>query len=114
MIMNGKPFNPGDLRIPITLESRASIAVAGGFLKPGWTEFKQVKAKWVNAHGSEAWTAALAQAEEPATVTIRFVSGLDETFSVVKGSKRFEIVSIDDIQERHELLELKVKRMGAG
>jgi hypothetical protein len=68
----------------------------------------------VNVHGSEVWNAELVQAEEPATVMIRYLAGLDRTCSVVKNGKRFEIVSIDDIQDRHELMELKVKRLGAG
>jgi hypothetical protein len=33
---------------------------------------------------------------------------------VLKGTNRYEIVSIDDIQERHEYLELKVKKMRSG
>jgi hypothetical protein len=77
-------------------------------------------AKWINVHGSEAWAAAAAQggpgpeAVQAATVTIRGRSDVDVTCAVLKGSTRYEIVSIDDIQERHELIEIKVQRMRAG
>ena len=33
----------------------------------------------------------------------------DETCAVLLGSVRYEIVSIDDVRQRHEYLELKVK-----
>jgi head-tail adaptor len=72
-------------------------------------EVAEVWAKWVNAHGSEIWTAQSVQAEAPATVIIRYLTGLDTSCVVMKGTEYFEIVSIDDIRERHEYLELKVK-----
>jgi SPP1 family predicted phage head-tail adaptor len=63
-------------------------------------------------HGSEAWVADQAgKAVSAATVTIRYRSDVTSRCSILKGSDRYEIVSIDDIQERHEYLELKVKRI---
>lgn len=114
MNLNGRTSNPGDLRNRITLQSRTITSEDGGFQHPAWTTIADVWAKWSNVHGSEAWTAASLQAEQAATVVIRYRSDVNVRCAVLKGSTRYEIVSIDDIQERHEYLELKVKRMTAG
>lgn len=114
MNLNGKVFNPGELRTKITLKKRTVSSDNGGFQLPGWSNIKEVKSKWINVHGAEGWTANMAGAEMPATVTIRYRSDVDATCAVEKGTLLYEIVSIDDIQERHEYMELKVKRMGSG
>ncbi len=102
------------MTVMVTLQSRTVSKDAGGFEKPTWTTIAEVWSKWVNVHGSEAWAAQSVQAEQPATVTIRYRSGIDTTCSLLKGSDRFEITSIDDLRERHEYLELKVKRNRSG
>jgi SPP1 family predicted phage head-tail adaptor len=106
--------NPGELRTSITLQSRSVSTETGGFQEPGWSTLATVWAKWQNVHGSEVWAAQSVQAEAPATVLIRYLTGLDTTCVVLKGSDQFEVVSIDDIQERHEYLELKVQRARSG
>ena len=114
-MINGKPVNPGEFRTQITVKKRAVMAGAGGFRvpSPGDT-IGTVWAKWVNVHGSEAWTAAGQSAIRAATVTIRYLANVDESCLILKGSDYFEIVSMDDIQERHEYIELKVKKVVVG
>jgi SPP1 family predicted phage head-tail adaptor len=114
MNLGGKTTNPGELRTSIALQSRTVASGDGGFKVAGWSTQATVWAKWSHAHGAEVWTAQAVQAEAPATVLIRYYAGLDTTWAVLKGSDRYEIVSVDDIFERHEYMELKVKRMGAG
>lgn len=114
MNLNGKVFNPGELRTQVTLKSRSVSTETGGFQTPVWSTLATVWAKWVNVHGSEVWAAQMAQAREAATVTIRWRSGLDRTCAVEKGGTLYEVVSLDDIGERHEYIELKVQRMGGG
>ena len=114
MNLNGKVTNPGELRTRVVLEQRTVSTASGGFQQPGWSTIAECWAAWENAHGSEVWAADAAQAEQPATVTIRYRAGLDTTCAVRKGPDRFEIVSIDDIRERHEYLALKVRRMRSG
>jgi SPP1 family predicted phage head-tail adaptor len=114
MNLNGKPTNPGELRVPITLQAPTIGIDAGGAQRPSWADLTNgtVQSKWVNVHGSEAWVADQAgKAVSAATVTIRYRSDVTSRCSILKGSDRYEIVSIDDIQERHEYLELKVKRI---
>src|SRR5512136_1817471 len=100
MNLNGKITNPGELRVPITLQSRITTSDDGGFMVPAWQDIADVYAKWTGVHGSEAWQTAALQAEQAATVLIRYIADLDTTCAVLKGSDRFEIVSIDDIQDR--------------
>ncbi len=114
MILNGKPINPGDLRTRIDLQKRTVPADAGGAQVPSWATQATIWARWENAHGQEAWIAQSVQAEAPATVLIRYYAGLEPTWAILKGSDRYEIVSVDDIQERREYMELKVRQMRPG
>lgn len=112
MNINGTIFNPGDLRTSIVIKSKTVTTNTGGFKVESWSVVvATVMAKWVNAHGSEVWTADMAGAQGAATVTIRYRSDIDESYAILKGSELWEIVSVDNIRERNELLELKVKRM---
>ena len=55
------------------------------------------------------------EAITPATVTIRYLAGIDSTCVVVKGTTVYEIIGDpDDIGERHEYLEIKVQGMRSG
>jgi SPP1 family predicted phage head-tail adaptor len=114
MNLGGKTTNPGELRTAVALQSRTVSSGTGGFQTPTWSTIATVWSKWTNAHGPEVWAAQSVQAEAPATVLIRYYAGLDPTWAVLKGSDRYEIVSVDDIFERHEYMELKVRKMRAG
>ncbi len=114
MNLNGNPTNPGEMRTQITLQKRTVTTSAGGFDVPGWQDQATVWAKWTNVHGSESWQAQAVGALAPATVLIRYNAQIDTTWAVLKGGKRYEVTSIDDIQERHEFMELKVKLFREG
>ncbi len=114
MILKGKVINPGELRTVITLKKRVVTIDAGGFQTQTWAKIADVWAKWTNAHGYEVWTADMAGAKLPATVLIRYRSDIDTTCAIEKGTELYEIVSIDDIQERHEYQEIKVQRLESG
>ena len=114
MNINNKTTNPGELNVSIALQSRAVTSDAGGFGIQSWTTVATVWAKWRNLHGAEVWAAQSIGAEGAATVTIRYRSGVDETYAILKGRERYEIISMDDIQEHGEYIELKVRRMREG
>jgi SPP1 family predicted phage head-tail adaptor len=114
MNLNGKTFNPGQLRTSIVLKSRGVSTETGGFQTPTWATIATVWAKWQNVHGAEVWAAESANAVRPATVTLRYRPDVDETCAVELDGALYEIVSIDDIENRHEYLELKVQRMRSG
>ena len=109
MIIGNKVTNPGELRTEITIETPTLEQDAGGAQSPGWDELDTVKCRWKNVHGSEVWQSQALQAQRPATVLIRYLAAVDERCSILKGSDRYEIVSVDDIEERHEYMELKVQ-----
>ena len=117
MILNGRVINPGDLRTKILLAPR-SVSMETGFQATAPDTAHQVEAwaRWENAHGAEVWQAAALQALEPATVLVRYQTGIDRTWYASKdaGASWFEVVSLDDIQERHEYIELKVQRWREG
>jgi len=116
MNLNGKPTNPGELRTAITLYQRAVSEETGGFRKAiRGTKIADVLCKWVNGHGAEALKAAMLQAAAPATVWLRYRSGVDATCLVEKGGVLYEIVGEpDNVQERGEYMELTVLRMAGG
>jgi SPP1 family predicted phage head-tail adaptor len=106
--------NPGELRTQVVIKSRSVTQDAGGFPVASWATVATVWAKWTNVHGSEAWAALQAQASDAATVLVRYRSGVDTTGAIEKSGVLYEIVSVDDVQNRHEYMEIKVKRMARG
>ena len=75
-------------------------------------EGKHVLVKWVNAHGSEVFTAMQLELRDPATLTVRYSPLINETLLVYKGNDPapYEVVSIDNVEERNAWLEVKVQR----
>lgn len=106
--------NPGELRTQIELEERIYQPDSGGFPQTTVGEKKTVWSRWINLHGSEVWQADAAGAGKAATVLLRYLPELNETWHVHYRGETWEIRSIDNIQERDEYLELKVSRIGAG
>jgi SPP1 family predicted phage head-tail adaptor len=114
MRIGNRLTNPGELRTKIQLQTPAITADAGGAQKAGWTKLADVWAKWENVHGSEVWASQAVQARQPATVLIRFHADVTTRNAILKGSNRYQIISIDDIDDRHEYLELKVELVKGG
>ena len=102
--------NPGELNVKTAVKKRTVSTDAGGFqteilrtvVDPWWV-------KWTGVHGSEAWAAGTTKAQRAATVLGRYHADIDETCEVVLDNEFYEINSMDDIGQRHEYLELKVK-----
>jgi len=111
MNLNGKPFNPGDLRTPVLFQSSALTQGADGAQVTAYTDLDTAKVKWVNAHGQESISADASKSSQRATVTRRYSSAVDETTSIVKDGTRWQVISVDDIQLRHEYMELVVERV---
>lgn len=114
MILNGRTINPGELRTLVTLESRSVSTETGGFRSQSWTEEARVYGRWTNIHGGEVWTAEAVQARKPATLLLRYRSDVDLTWAVSLGGVRYQIVSIDNIQQRGEYMELALQELRSG
>ncbi len=104
-----------DARTYVDLRSPTGAPQAGGFKSVAYASILpgHIRAIWENAHGSEAILAAGQQYVDPATVTVRYRSGLTPKLRVyLRGdeSRPYEVISVNDIENRHEYVELKVRR----
>lgn len=116
MILNGKVIHPGEMNTQVVLRSRVLTEDAGGFVVPGGDREMTVWCKWINAHGREAevLVANIEGAQNYATLLMRYLPEVDETWAVVYRGKVWEIRSIDNIHEKDEWMEVRVSRTGAG
>jgi len=107
----------GDLRTKIRIQYKKRVGT-GSFAKDTWPDLgnssntdppKYIYASWVNVHGSEAWIASSVQAQLGATATIRYRDGVTPACRILLGSTIYQIVSLDNIHQRNQWLEIKVK-----
>ena len=72
--------------------------------------------KWVNAYGNEVYAARQAQVQEPATLTLRYTPYITPTCLLCRRGDRvyFEVISVNDVENRHAWLEVKVQRNMSG
>lgn len=71
--------------------------------------------KWVYAYGAEVFSAKQLQLRESATLTMRYSPKIkvDQLIYRVGDPEPWEIISINDVEERHTWLEIKVGRKEA-
>ncbi len=107
----------GDLRLNIRIQHEVTTGT-GSFATKTWYDLDDVEhagtscnipAQWVNVHGLEAWVADSVQAKLGATVTIRYRSDVTPVCRVLLGSTVYQIISLDNIRQRNEWLEIKLK-----
>lgn len=118
----GKYANPGELRTPVfffrisrtpnaegipTVRSESVFLDSDGNAAP-------VMAKWVNLHGTEVFTAMQLKLREPVTLTVRYSPQLLDKKLIVKkdfaDSNGYEVISVDDVENRNAWLEIKIQR----
>lgn len=116
-----KRAEAGDLRTPVYFKRIQRVTDAEGFSQEvevnvlgqnAEGEDIPFRVKWANAHGYDVFTSIQLKLNEPATITMRYHPDIDTDLIVYKGSdpKPYEIISIDDVEERHRWLEAKVQR----
>lgn len=114
-----KYANAGELRTPVFFKKVVRETDAEGY--PAEKEVNvfgdetAVYVKWVNAHGTETFTAMQLQLREPATLTCRYSPQIDAKCLVyrVGSEEAYEIISIDNVEQRNIWLEIKVQRKEA-
>jgi SPP1 family predicted phage head-tail adaptor len=111
MNLTGKPFNVGELKTPITIQNPTINKDAGGAQSATWMDVAAVRCKWVNDHGTESTQSGADTFSQRATVMMRYLASVTSASSVLKNGERWQVVSLDDIQERHEYIELRVERV---
>ncbi len=92
----------------ITIEKKSKVGT-GSFAKDDWIKVADVWAHWVNAHGTEALQAESLQTKRLATVTVRYRRDITEQCRIVYEGILYDILSINDVLERHISLEMKVR-----
>jgi len=71
--------------------------------------------KWVNAHGTEVYEARQAGVTEPATLTLRYTPKITTTCLIYREQdpEPYEVISLNDVENRHVWLEVRVQRKAA-
>lgn len=129
-----KAANAGELRTPVYFMKIDRQTDDDGFPKENevnvFGKGKSVLVKWVNAHGSEVFTAMQLELKEPATLTMRYSSLINEKLVAYKAKEyedalkagnannirqeleraAYEVISVDNVECRNLWLELKVQR----
>jgi SPP1 family predicted phage head-tail adaptor len=109
-----KFVNPGALRTPVKFIRIDRTTDSDGY--PTETEVDvfgaPVMCAWVNVHGNEVFTAMQMKLREPATLTTRYSPLINQKLLIYKGTDPdpYEVISIDDVEDRHAWLEIKVQR----
>ena len=105
--------NPGELRMPVRFVSVTRTQDSESYYHDTEAQVLETWAKWVNVHGSDAFSDAVMKLSEPATLTVRYSDLIQPDQLVYKGSdpKPWEIISIDNVDERGFWMEIHVKRL---
>ena len=118
-----KSANPGEMRTSVIIESCTSEVTKDGYPVLTWTNIfgdgNTVRVKWVNVHGTQVFESMGLDLKEPATLTMRYSPLINRKCRVLKtedidkpdkSDLYYEIISIDDVEEKHRWLEIKVQR----
>ncbi len=120
-----KHVNAGELRTPIIIEEYTETQNENGYAVKTWVNVfgtsKVYRVKWVNVHGKEVFEAMRMDLNEPATLTARYSKLITPQCRILhaedanktpteKEKLCFEIISLDNVENRNQWLEIKVKR----
>lgn len=111
-----KYANSGELRTPVRFVRVSRVTDEEGFpIEQEVNIFGEgctVNVKWVNAHGSEVYELMQLRLREPATITMRYSPLIDRSLLVYREDdpEPYEIISVDNVQQRRVWLEIKVQR----
>jgi SPP1 family predicted phage head-tail adaptor len=102
-----------DLRTRITLQEPVITTDAGAAQVAGWRNSANpiVWARWINAHGQEVVSSDALNFSQRAVVTIRYRADILTTWQVLKDGVAWQIISIDQVQDRNAWTELVVERV---
>lgn len=108
---------------------KKTVDTSQGYEQVSWQDVidEDIFCEWKNRHGTEVYKAVAINAVEPASLRLWYIPDIDaacrvvrleEGFDIVEGEKVykavFEIINVDDIMNRHQQLEIEVKRYKEG
>ena len=105
-----KYVNAGELRTPIKFTKIERTKDTDGYPIEVEKTVLETKCKWVNVHRTEVFTAMQQQLREPATITMRYSPLINAKLTIYKDTDMYEVISINDVEDRHKWLEIKVQR----
>jgi len=113
-----KNANAGELRTAVFFKKIVRTTNKNGFQEETQENVfsdaaAPVMCKWVNAHGSEVFSAMQQQLKDPATLTLRYSPALDDETLILyreQDPEPFEVISIDNVEQQNTWLEIKVQR----
>lgn len=108
-----KEAGAGELRTPITVYKRKTATQSHGYsASDEWEAGPKTYCKWVNAHGTEALEASRLRLGELATLTLRYLPGVTTRCKIMREADAdlYDVISVDDVENRHAWLEIKVQR----
>lgn len=120
-----KSANPGELRTRVYFKRVGRTTNENGYDAAGETGETNVfgqdeggndipaMCKWVNAHGSEVFTAMQLEIKQPATLTTRYSPLLDDKTLIVYRETDpgpYEVIDTDNVEQRNVWLEITIQR----
>ena len=117
-----KTASIGEMRTKIIIKALLPEKDADGFPDPEWIDMfsAPVWCLWVNAHGRELYETMREEMREVATITMRYSAKVDVRCRIWRENETqdddhaYEILSIDNIRDGRNLMEIKVKRLVVG
>ena len=103
----------GQLRTPVTVISVTMTKNANGFNEPTETDALgyALYVQWRNAHGTEVLQAQELGLRDKATLRCRYDARIKPSCIVRRGGEDWEVISVDNVDERGQWMELTVTRM---
>lgn len=100
----------GKLKTTVVFKSVTHGNNVNGVLTESVSTILTARCHWQNAHGTETVENLRLNLGELATISMRYSALVDVKQLVYLGSEVWEIVSIDNVEERNRWMEIKVKR----
>lgn len=103
-----------DLRTRITFQAPTITQDTGGAQVGTYANIAlipSVWAQWINDHGQESIASEAVISAQRATVRFRYRSDVQTTWRVMKDAEPWQILSIDQVQDRNRYVELRVERV---
>lgn len=101
-----------DLRTRITFQQPTISKDPGGAQITTWANISTVPtvwAQWINDHGQEAISSDVEKFVQRATVRVRHRSDIVTTWRVLKDGEAWQILSVDQVQDRNRWVEMRVE-----
>ena len=117
-------ISAGDLRTRIRVQNNAPERAPGSITQTDhWIDLGNVnetdpprykRCQWIGAHGSEGFADGLLEADQTATIRLRYDSRITPACRILLNGEPWAITGVDDVRQLHRWMEIKVERTVAG